>query len=191
MGQVLQVVLLVTLITLCVVFAALVITLTRLRRRNRLHPSVPTNAPLSWLYSPAPASRLHRRLRLAVALSGYRGQRRSRRTLGRIDELATSLTREAINLDRRLVRAALAPRHPRRAQLQLIEPQVRRVEHLAARLAMLADDSALALSPPVGLELLEERLTCLEAAQREVDDLEALLHLPGDPFSPRRLDRPA
>jgi len=163
----------------------------RLRRANRLHPTVPTNAPLSWLLSPARPSRLHRRLRVAVALAGYRGRRRSRRTLSRIDELAAGLTREAVNVDRRLVSAALAPRVLRRAHLDLLEPQVGRIEQLAARLATLAADRTLESGPSIRLEALEEQVTSLEAAQREVDDLEALIQLPGDPFSPRRLDRPA
>jgi hypothetical protein len=190
-GHILQVLLVMVLVTLATAFALLVAALTHLRRRNRLHPSVTTSAPLSWLYSPAGSARLHRRLRLAVAMSGYRGRRRGRQTLTRIDGLAAALTREAVNLDRRLVRAALAPRRERQAQLRLLEPQVGRVEQVAARLAVLADEQGLDLGPSVGLDLLEEDVTCLEAAQREVDDLEALLHLPGDPFSPRRLDRPA
>ena len=191
MDEVLQLLLVVTLLSLAVAFAVLVVVLYRLKRRNRLHPSVSTTAPLSWLFSPARACRLHRRLRLAVAMSGYRGQRRGRHTLTGVEALAATLTREALNVDRRIVRAALAPRRPRQAQLTLLEVQVGRIEQVAARLATLADDQALDLGPAPGLELLEEQLSCLEEAQREVDALEALLHLPGDPFSPRRLDRPA
>ena len=191
MGHVVLLLLLTTLLTLVLACTMMLLGARALRRRNRLHPTVLTNAPLSWLWSPVPAARLHRRLRLAVAMSGYRGRRRGRRTLSRIDELAAALTREAVDLDRRLVRAALAPRSLRRAQLALVEPQLGRIEHLAARLATLADDRSFDSSASVGLEALEEHVTILEAAQREVDDLEALLHLPGDPFSPRRLDRPA
>ena len=191
MARVVLVALVLGLLSLSFVVALMAGVVWRLRRRNRLHPSVPTNAPLSWLVSPARASRLHRRLRLAVALAGYRGRRRSRRTLSRIDELAAGLTREAVNLDRRLVMASLAPRVLRRAHLDLLEPQVARIEQMAARLATLAGDRALEGGPSARLEALEQQVTFLETAQREVDDLEALIQLPGDPFSPRRLDRPA
>ncbi len=40
----------------------------RMARANRVSPAVRSPAPLSWLWSPSRAARMHRRLRVAVAL---------------------------------------------------------------------------------------------------------------------------
>jgi hypothetical protein len=173
--------------------------LWRLHRRNRVHACLPTTAPLRWLTSPKRAARLHRRLRGAVAASGWEGRRRSRRRRSpldageeRLQELAGDLAGEAIALDHAIVAASLSPRLARRHILDTIEPSVVRLERVAGRLAALrVGTGARLLTDPASLELLEEQLDVLEAARLEVDDLEALLRVPGNPFGARRLDRPA
>jgi hypothetical protein len=174
-------------------------TLWRLRRRNRIHRSLPTTAPLWWLGSPMRAPRLHRRLRAAIAASGWEGRRRSRRRRipvdageERLQELAGDLAGEALAIDHALVAAALAPKRSRRHILDTIEPSVVRLERVAGRLAALrVGAGARLLTDPACLDALEEQLDALEAARLEVDELEALLRVPGDPFASRRLDRPA
>ena len=173
--------------------------LWRLRRRNRVHAYLPSTAPLRWLTSPSRAARLHRRLGGAVAASGWEGRRRSRRrrtSLGsgeeRLQELAGDLASEAVALDHAVVAASLAPRRARRHVLDTIEPSIVRLERVAGRLAALRVGTGSGLlADPASLDCLEEQLDVLEAARLEVDELEALLRVPGDPFGARRLDRPA
>lgn len=173
--------------------------LWRLRRRNRLHPCLSTAAPLTWLGSPNRAARLHRRLRASVVTSGWEGRRRARRRRlpadagdERLQELAGELAGEAVTLDAALVAAALAPRPARRHVLDTIEPSVVRLERVAGRLAALRiNGSRRVLTDPAALDALEDQLDALEAARLEVDGLEAMLRVPGDPFGARRLDRPA
>jgi len=178
------------LLSLSVVVAGLALVLWRLRRRNRLHPALPTTAPLHWLCSPSRAGRCHRRLRAAVAVAGYRGPPRRSSVVHRLDDLTVDLVHEAAAVDRRLVSAALVARPLRRSSIDLLEPRVAWVERLAARLAELAHGGGVDDGDD-RLVRLDERLAALEDAQREVDRLEALLFLPGDPFSPHRQDRPA
>jgi hypothetical protein len=197
MAEVLTFVLVATALTLTLGAALTATTLWRLRRRNRLHPCLPTTAPVRWLWSHKRAARLHRRLRSAIAASGWEGKRRSRRRRSpdaseeRLQELAGDLASEAVALDHALVAAALAPRHARRHVLDTIEPSIRRLEGVAGRLAGLRVGTARLVADGETLDLLEEQLDVLEAARLEVDELEALLRVPGDPFTVRRLDRPA
>lgn len=180
--------------------ATTVTTVWRLRRRNRVHRCLPTTAPLWWLSSPTRAPRMHRRLRAAVAASGWHGRRRARRRRAshgagedRLQDLAGELAAEALALDNAIVSASLAPKRSRRHILDTLEPSVVRLERVAGRLAVLRAGSAggRLLTDAAALDALEEQLDALEAARLEVDELEALLRVPGDPFGARRLDRPA
>ena len=54
------------------VAAAVGLAMWQLHRRNRVSPRTPTAAPITWLASPQRASRLHRRLRAAVATARFR-----------------------------------------------------------------------------------------------------------------------
>src|SRR5688572_29193347 len=87
------------------------VLLWRFRRRNRLHPRVPTAAPTAWLASPARAARLHRRLRtatLVASVSMPAGRRRAANG-SPVDDLAAELLQEAAALDQQLAMAARAP----------------------------------------------------------------------------------
>lgn len=176
------------LLVLVATFAALVamscvalgLALWRLGRRNRVHPAIPTPAPVTWLASPQRAARLHRRLRAAVVTANHREPtRRSRQRRGlpttSVDDLVHDLIREAAAVDRQLVVAARAPRRVRVRLLGVCEPQVAQIERVAARLAVLA--SADARPSGAGIGALEDRVDALEAARREIADLEVLLQV--------------
>ena len=109
MGWVLTVFLSKVVIVLLVLVAVAALTLSRIRRRLRVSPSVRTDAPLTWLASPIPAARLHRRLQSAVdAVRAVRGtKRRLRRDAPTaVQRLADDVEREAVALDERLVAVA-------------------------------------------------------------------------------------
>lgn len=158
------------------------LVLWRLRRRNRLHPSSPTAAPVTWLLSPSRPARLHRRLRAAVLTAGFRapGGGRRRVPATAVDDLVAELLREAVAVDGQLAVAARAPWRVRTRLLGVAEPQVARLEQLAGRLAVLTAASARPGGAPaaVAIHALEERLDALEAARQEIADLEAMLHQP-------------
>lgn len=166
---------------------ALGLVLWRLGRRNRLHPSVATTAPVTWLVSPSRPARLHRRLQAAVHTAGYRAPGRGRRKVptSSVDELVQELVREATAVDQQLVVAARAPRRVRVRLLGVCDPQVAQLERLAARLAVLVSAGARPGGAPAAAAIrsLEERLDALESARQEIADLEAMLHHtsgPGD-----------
>lgn len=164
---------------------ALGLALWRLGRRNRLHPSIPTQAPVTWLVSPSRPARLHRRLQAAVATASYRAPGRGRRKIPTtsVDELVQELVREAAAVDQRLVVAARAPWRVRVRLLGVCDPQVAQLERLAARLAVLVSAAARPGGAPAAaaISALEERLDALEAARQEIADLEALLHATAGP----------
>ena len=187
MGDVLLALVVAGAVTVALGSIALGLALWRLGRRNRLHPTVPTHAPVTWLVSPARPARLHRRLQAAVATATYRAPGRGRRKVPTtsVDELVQELIREAAAVDQQLVVAARAPWRVRVRLLGVCTPQVAQLERLAARLAVLVSASARPGGAPaaVAITALEERLDALEAARQEIADLEALLHStagPGD-----------
>jgi hypothetical protein len=181
-AEVVLVVVAVGLASLALTSVGLGLALWRLARRNRLHPSTPTGAPVPWLVSPARPARLHRRLRAAVLTATFRAPGRGRRKVptSAVDDLVAELLREAVAVDTQLVVAARAPWRVRARLLDLAEPQVARLEQLAARLAVLTSASARPGGAPaaVAIHALEERLDALEAARQEIADLEAILHQP-------------
>lgn len=157
------------------------VLLWRLRRRNRLHPRWPTSAPLSWLVHPCAPARLHRRLRHAVATAHYRAPGRGRHRVpgSSVEELITELLHEAAAVDEQLVLAGRAPRPVRRRLLAVAEPQVAKLELIAARLAVLVSASARPGGAPAATMILtlEDRLDALEVSRQEIADLEAALHI--------------
>jgi hypothetical protein len=167
---------------------ALGLLLWRLGRRNRLHPSTPTPAPVAWLLSPARPARLHRRLRAAVLTAHFRAPGRGRRKVptSAVDELVAELLREAVAVDHQLVVAARAPLRVRTRLLGVAEPQVAKLEQLAARLAVLVSATATPGGAPAAAAIgaLEERLDALEAARQEIADLEAMLQVAPRPHRP-------
>jgi hypothetical protein len=157
------------------------VVLWRLRRRNRLHPRWPTSAPLSWLLHPGTPARLHRRLRHAVATAHYRSPGRGRHRVpgSSVEELISELLHEAAAVDEQLVLAGRAPRPIRRRLLTAAEPQVAKLELIAARLALLVSASARPGGAPAATMILtlEDRLDALEVSRQEIADLEAALHI--------------
>src|SRR5436853_6409022 len=80
---------------------------------HRVSPHLPTLAPLSWLWSPFLAARLHRRLRRCVAIVDEalpRG-RRARRTWPALTNAADQLARHAADVDAH----GVEPHRPHRA----------------------------------------------------------------------------
>src|SRR5437762_12122342 len=71
------------------------------RRRHRVNPHLPTLAPLSWLWSPFLAARLHRRLRRCVGTvdAALPRGRRARRTWPALTNAADQLSRHAADVD--------------------------------------------------------------------------------------------
>lgn len=156
-----------------------IVALWRLRRRNRLHPSWPTMAPLHWLVHPGAPARLHRRLRAAVATAHYRSPGRGRRRVPgtSVDELVAELLHEAAAVDEQLVLAGRAPVAVRRRILAVTAPQVAQLEAIAGRLAVLVSASARPGGVPAAtaIRTLEDKLDALEVSRQEIADLEAML----------------
>ena len=180
-----------------VVAIAIALVAWRLHRRNRVSPRTPTAAPVTWLASPQRASRLHRRLRSAVATARFRPPGTPKRHVPAADiaAMVDDLERHACALDEQLVMARYAPPAVRRRLYDTLEAEVRRVEELAGRMA--SARHAPALSGPDGvtsLERITERLDALDEARREIARLEASLGLQAvaerQPLSPPRPEPP-
>src|SRR3954471_8005990 len=87
------------------------LVMRHLARINRVSPSIPTLAPLTWTFLPERPARLHRRLRRAIAM--VRASAAAHRaSLGRgmtaIPELVTDLEQRACSVDSQLVVASRA-----------------------------------------------------------------------------------
>ena len=152
-----------------------VLLMRRLARNNRISPSVPTLAPVSWTFLPERPARLHRRLRRAISMARVAAAghvARSGRSLATIPELVADLEQRACAVDSELVVASRSRGPLRWSLLNDIEHQVHEIDALASRVAGLA--SAWAASPvaggsgPAALEAIGERVTALEMAMREV-----------------------
>lgn len=156
---------------------AVMLVLRALRRRNRVSPDRPSDAPIPWMWSPAMAARLHRRLQAAVALARMVA-RRHLRDAGRppVVDLAADLEREAVALDAHI--AVIGRLHPteRRRVLPRLIADVARVEQLTSRLSLLdarVSASARLHHHPGAMEELAIQLETLEAAHRELGATEA------------------
>ena len=168
------------LVATAIVAMSVGITMWRLGRRNRVSPRTPTAAPITWLASPQRASRLHRRLRAAVATARFRPPGAPKRHVPVADlaDVVDELERHACALDEQLVVARYAPPPVRRRLFDALEVEVRRVEELAGRIA--SARQAPALSGPDGITSLDriaERLDALDEARLEIARLEAAMGL--------------
>ena len=155
------------------------LTVRWVRRRNRVNPHLPTLAPLSWLWSPFPAARHHRRLRHCVATVDQalpRGRRARRSWPQRpragawpaLTNAAEQLARYAADVDAHLVSGQRA------GNLRGVVWEVDEVEHLAARLLSLGrawdrDEFATRRAQD-----LRDRIDALEQATREVARVSAI-----------------
>ena len=177
MGEVLLVVLGVFLAWVLISVLAVYVAVRRLKRRNRVSPAVPCDAPVRWLCTPSRAAMLHRRLRRSVYAV--------RQVRGPAAELAADLEAHAVAVDRHLVLAARAPMAPRQRLLREVAAQVDDIESLTERVLSAA---AAPLQPgPERLAVLAERLDTLEAAQAEIAALEEAAGLPPSSHHERRL----
>lgn len=130
-------------VTLCVVFLFL---RHRINRRHRVHPKVPTAAPITWLADPRTPARLHRRLAKvgrtagAVADDHRLPQKRLRRPVEqpRMVGLAEDLRQQAVNLDQQVARTAMLPAEVKRRHLEQLAWSVREAEFTCVRLVSLS-----------------------------------------------------
>ena len=151
------------------------LVMRNLAKGNRVSPSVPTLAPLTWAFLPERPARLHRRLRRAIAMARVASAGHiaaGNRGLGAIPELVTDLERRACVIDSELVVAARATGPARWSMLNELERQVYEIDALASRIAGLASAWAASAASggngPAGLDAINERVSALEAAMHEV-----------------------
>jgi hypothetical protein len=137
---------------------------------HRVSPHLPTLAPLSWLWSPFLAARLHRRLRRCVGTvdAALPRGRRARRTWPALTNAADQLSRHAADVDAHVVEG----HHAR--NLHAVAWEVDEVERLAARLLSLGrmwehDDFSTRRAQD-----LRDRIDALEQATREVRRVSAI-----------------
>jgi hypothetical protein len=165
-------------------FLAMAASVWLLARHNRVVPGAKTGAPLHWLAAPSRAASAHRRLRRAVdgARAALGGMPADIPVRGDVASCVAVLERQAVDLDHRLVVAARCPAATRWRLVNDLDPQVREVERIGARLA----EVAVMVSPkPVGageeLEILNQRLQVLSDARAELDAMEEEPRLPPEP----------
>ena len=114
----------------------------RIHRHHRVHPKVPTPAPLTWMADPRAAARLHRRLAKVghtagdVADDHRLPQKKLRRSVEQPEmvSLAEELRRQAVNLDHQVARTAGLPGAVRRSHLAQLASSVAEAEFACVRL---------------------------------------------------------
>lgn len=157
--------------------------LRRLRRKVRLVPTRPTNAPWSWLIHPGRAAQLHRRLRRSCrVVTGAVGvPTRSRHPVRRhqptspLTRVGAEVVDRAVTLDGRLVAADRLSPSLRRTTLNELAAEVRHVEAAALRLWRLdsvwREHQRMQEAGPATLAeaTLDTRLDAMEAAMVELE----------------------
>jgi len=121
----------------------------RINRRHRVHPKVPTPAPLTWMADPRAAARLHRRLAKvghtagAVADDHRLPQKKLRRTVEQPEmvALAEELRQQAVNLDHQVARTAGLPASVRRSHLAQLASSVSEAEFACVRLVSVSSQA--------------------------------------------------
>jgi hypothetical protein len=193
MATILSVVAFLLVLSVLVPTAFALIVRNRLHHRNRVSPRVRTDAPLGWLWSPAFAARLHRRLQRAAGLARSvvaLHQRSGGQT--RLVEMARTLEREAVALDERLALIGRLHVSQRRRAMPDLLAEVTRIEQVALRLSMqqvdqridarLAEQSSAVQQLTIELDALDEANEVLRKVEAD-----AGLHRP----APLRLPAPA
>jgi len=138
---------------------------SRLRRTLRIDPAVRSAVPTSWILAPTRAARLHRRLR-AIAASARLASTCDRS----LSTLAHELVGEALALEPRILavagtgRTGVAVRRHLAAELSELETAARRLASLSTDLPTSPDGGA--------ASRLQERLGALDAARRELADID-------------------
>ncbi|HWJ98951.1 MAG TPA: hypothetical protein VNQ33_12380 [Acidimicrobiales bacterium] len=121
----------------------------RLNRRHRVHPKVPTPAPITWLADPRAAARLHRRLAKVGHTAGdvaddHRLPRKKlRRTVEQpeVVTLAEELRQQAVDLDAQIARTSTLPAPVRRQHLAQLAASVSEAELACVRLVSVSTQS--------------------------------------------------
>jgi hypothetical protein len=197
METVLSVVVFVVVLSVLVPIAFALIVRNRLHHRNRVSPRIRTDAPLGWLWSPAFAARLHRRLQRAAGLARAvvtLHQRRGDHT--RLIEMAQTLEREAVALDERLALIGRLHVSQRRRAMPDLLTEVTRIEQVALRLSMqqidqrvdarLAEQSSAVQQLTIELDALDEANEVLRKVEAD-----AGLHRPAPLRVPPPSTRPS
>lgn len=180
MGEVVRWILLLLVVGAAATAAFAAASWWRLKRRVRVSPRVPTDAPVAWLWSGSPAARMHRGLQRAAQAVRLATRPADRRAVpDHLRELAGAIEREAVELDRHLVVMNRLPKKHRKRALRELATSVAEVERLADRLARAATDATRptpAATPahgePQGLAWVAERLDLLDDARQELSRLE-------------------
>lgn len=174
----------------------------RLRARHRINPKVPTDTPYLWMLSPATPARLHRRLAkaMAVARDGLERTRPPKRRLRRklapspLDPLVAKLDAEALAVDRHLLLVSRLGGGERQRLLAHLDGQVRQVEHLAGRVAMLGVQAASPIERidgPTAIDEVESQVALLEQSRTELAALDRANGLITTVRLPEALSTPA
>lgn len=171
------------------VIVALFVVRWRLHLANQVSPRNRSNAPLTWLWSPARPARLHRRLRSdiqSLTLVAPGAQKDSRvqteSSLG-IDAIHQELENQAVTIDHKVVAASHLPRAPKRIALNHLEDQAAQLEALTKRLIRLHHERNSFISEPSTamaedpLHEIDEKLELLESAHEEIASFERSLSL--------------
>lgn len=155
----------------------------RLRARHRINPKIATNTPYSWMLSPAAPARLHRRLAKAMAVARDslertrppRGRLRRKPRPSPLDSLVQGLDREAVAIDQHLLLVSRLGGPERGRLLVHLDGQVRQVEHLAGRVAMLGVRAAAPIQladGPTAIQEIESQVALLEQSRTELAELD-------------------
>ncbi len=163
--------------------AAIGMVRLRLRARHRVNPKVATDTPYWWMVSPATPARLHRRLARAmvVARDGLERTRPPKKRLRRraptspLDPLVEKLDAEAVAVDQHLLLVSRLRGAERQRLLTHLDGQVRDVEHLAGRVAMLGVQAAAPterLDGPTAIDEIESQVALLEQSRTELAALD-------------------
>lgn len=170
------------------VVVALFVLRWRLHLANQISPRNRSNAPLTWLWSPARPARIHRRLRSdiqslnLVAPGAPKGSGvQTESSLG-IDAIHRELENQAVTIDHKVVAASHLPRAPKRTALNHLEDQAAQLEELTQRLIRLQHERNSFISEPSTatavdpLHEINEKLELLEAAHDEIASFERSLN---------------
>lgn len=175
LGVVLGALLLVMLIVVLGVALAVGLSARSLKRRNRVSPTAPSPAPVTWLGAPSAAARLHRRLRAAVAVARA-SSAVTATTAPHLSEMAEELERQAVMLDSHLALVARLPARQRQVRMAALTEEVRKAENVASQVSLMAAQTRAPIfraGERSALDELSEKLDVLESSRREVADVEA------------------
>ena len=137
----------------------------RLRRTLRIDPAVRSAAPTVWIVTPTAAARLHRRLRVVAASA-----RLASTCDPGLSPVANELVGEALALEPRVL-AVTGTRRAGASVRRELSASISELEAVARRLASLSNQP-LSASEANAATRLRDRLTAIEAARQELAEIE-------------------